>query len=408
MEMTDRSLICLATVHGIGFEQAPEPENGIAGYADRLHQGLSAALGAGVLGDDPGRTRVRPGENGPVYVQSLWPPQAPTREQGLARLGRWASREQREIDASAAQLVDAGQRVAHIALVYSHLEAQGPHAGSALVAGSMAMAQAGHYASVVGLARMLISDAVAMRGAPAETSGQGGSSLRVRASGLPEHRRVHLPFRQPAPAAPADPSGLLVTLRNLENDVAAYVSRNDLRERVRAFVREALIRLAARPDVERIVVNAHSNGTVVAFDVLSDLPIVFAQKVVCLVTAGSPLRKYAELFNWGTDAGSLRTLQGWTNFWDQRDPVADPLVPPAGWRVGDALPPGPQAGLFQSVDPDTGAQIVLPIEDREVDNVANSRGGGLRAHNYWDNDAEVVQPLAAVLNRLMAVPAMTG
>ena len=400
--MTDGSLICLVTIHGIGFEQAPE--DGIPGYADGLHERLSAALGPDVLGDDPGRVRARPGENGPAYVQSLWPPKKPTREQGLARLGRWSSRAERQLDISGVPLVNGDQRIAHVALVYSHLEAQGPHAGSGLVAASMATVQAGHYTSVLGLARMLFVDTGAMFAHREAANASGDSSLRVRASALAQHSGLRLPFqRREVGPAPADPTGLMVTFRNLENDVAAYVSRNDLRERVRAFVREALIRIASRADVAAIVVYSHSNGTVVAFDVLSDLPRFFAEQVVWLMTAGSPLRKYTELFNWGNDAGSLRELQGWTNFWDRKDPVADPLAPPAGWRLGDAVPsPATEPGLYQSIDPDTGARRSMPIEDREVDNVANSRGGGLRAHNYWDNDSQVVRSMAATLTQLRA------
>jgi hypothetical protein len=51
------------------------------------------------------------------------------------------------------------------------------------------------------------------------------------------------------------------------------------------------------------------------------------------------------------------------------------------------------------------------IEDRAVDNVAKSEGEGLRAHNYWDNEQDVIAPLAAWLMDLAGVvaqPAVTG
>jgi hypothetical protein len=32
--------------------------------------------------------------------------------------------------------------------------------------------------------------------------------------------------------------------------------------------------------------------------------------------------------------------------------------------------------------------------DRQVDNLAHSFGGGLQAHNYWDNKAEFIPGLA--------------
>jgi hypothetical protein len=43
--------------------------------------------------------------------------------------------------------------------------------------------------------------------------------------------------------------------------------------------------------------------------------------------------------------------------------------------------------MFVVHDPDTGAETPMPVSDVQVDNVRDSRGGGLRAHNYWDNDA---------------------
>jgi hypothetical protein len=36
-----------------------------------------------------------------------------------------------------------------------------------------------------------------------------------------------------------------------------------------------------------------------------------------------------------------------------------------------------------------------------VDNVEHSSGGGLQAHNYWDNQTEVVAPLAETLRQLV-------
>jgi hypothetical protein len=40
--------------------------------------------------------------------------------------------------------------------------------------------------------------------------------------------------------------------------------------------------------------------------------------------------------------------------------------------------------------------------DKPVDNVANSSGGGLRAHNYWDNREEFVPALATILRSCKA------
>lgn len=405
-------LICILTVHGIGFEQAPL--DGAPGYADGLHQRLSRALGPILLGDDPHRDRQSAGENGAIYVQSLWVPDpdsdagtgathVPTQDEGLRRLGSWASRANHALDTTDAPLVGGAERVAHVALVYSHLEAVGPHMGAAAVVTEMTALSLGHYASIKGLAGMLFRDIGALLERPHATADAPTPSLQVRSDLPPGHSWLHLPFAPKQVTAPSpQPSGVLATIRNLEDDVAAYVSRNDLRERVRDFVREAVLRLASRDDVAGIVVNAHSNGTVVAYDVLRDLPAFMAQKVRWFATAGSPLRKYAEIFNWGTEAGSLAALSGWTNFWDETDPVADPLAPPVGWRRGDAPLSGPDpTSLYHSTDPASGVEALLRIDDRQVDNLAHGGSGGLPAHDYWDNDQQVVQPLAEIVRALL-------
>jgi hypothetical protein len=405
-------LICILTIHGIGFEQAPL--DGVPGYADGLHQRLSRALGPDVLGDDPHRERGTAGENGAIYVQSLWIPDpdsgeggaashVPTQDEGLRRLGSWASRANGQIDTSGAPLVGGAERVAHVALVYSHLEAVGPHLGAAAVVTEMTAASLAHYASIKGLAGMLFHDIGALFDRPHKPADEPPPSLQVRRDLPPRHSWLHRPFAPKPAAAPPQPSGVFATLRNLEDDVAAYVSRNDLRERVRDFVREAVVRLASREDVAGIVVNAHSNGTVVAYDVLRDLPSFMAQKVLWFATAGSPLRKYVEIFNWGTEAGTLAALAGWTNFWDDTDPVADPLAPPVGWRRGDDPPASADpTSLYQSTDPATGEQRPVLIADHQVENLAHGGRGGLPAHDYWDNDLQVVQTLAEIVSGLLA------
>jgi hypothetical protein len=257
--------------------------------------------------------------------------------------------------------------------------------------------------------RMAVRDIGALRHHPRhpDPGTPAATSLRVRTDVTPvRHHLVPgiLHRRQPSGAAAA-PTGLLGVLRQVEDDVAAYVARNELRERLRAFVREALTRLLLREDVARVVVNGHSNGTVVAFDVLSQLAPPLLAGVGGLVTAGSPLRKYVELLGWGTEAANLRALPGpWLNVWDERDPVADPLEPPVGWRRGQAPPEHP-TGLFTSHDPDSGELLAIPVRDIRVDNVENVRdGGALPAHDYWDND-EFCLPLARLLATVSAAAA---
>lgn len=396
-------ITCLVTIHGIGFQQAPNAA--MPGYADQLHQRLAQCLDASILSDDPNRARTQRGEAGPIYVQSSWPPDSNNLEAGLRRLGSWASGPVRAIDTSQAPLVGSTGRVAHVALVYSHLQDQGAHPGALLEASTSALLSLGHYASFTGLVGMAFEDLKAMLAHP-HLGSSGTPSLAIRTdAGTVSHHPIERLFRRPIAAEQSSPpTGLLTTLRTLEADVAAYVSRNDLRERVRAFVRDALHRICYRDDVASVIVNAHSNGTIIGFDVLSQLTPTAAQKVRWFVTAGSPLRKYVELFYWGNTVGEMRNMappKQWTNFWDDRDPVADPLAPPISWQRGDALPaPSAQQSLVSAVDPELGTVAAFNIADCRVDNVTNSTGGGLQAHNYWDNQNEVVLPLADILRQI--------
>lgn len=156
-------------------------------------------------------------------------------------------------------------------------------------------------------------------------------------------------------------------LRTVEDDVGAYVARNMLRERVRDFVREAVTRLAQRSDVTSIVVNAHSQGTVVAFDVLRSLPDEVVDRIAALVTLGSPLRKYNLVLNWGPDTGQLARVRSWTNMWDPMDPVADPPS----------------------------------VTDITVNNLGKVQSSGLRAHDYWGNVDDVLEPLSTLLRSVV-------
>src|SRR5262249_29664479 len=121
-------VICVVTIHGVGFQQAPTDE--APGYADGLHEHLAEYLDSSLLGDDPNRKRRQRGEAGPVYVQSSWPITSRRSEPGLSRLGTWDPIRPRTVAASRAPLTNDGQRIAHVALVYSHLEDEGPRPGA--------------------------------------------------------------------------------------------------------------------------------------------------------------------------------------------------------------------------------------------------------------------------------------
>jgi hypothetical protein len=380
------SATCLVTIHGIGFQQPPDGST--PGYADDLHSNLATFL-AGSLGDDPERTRSTAAESGAVYVESLWPlvDAMPSSEEGLKRLGSWDPTRLGTLQPNPPPLVEAGgpANVAHVALVYSHLEFVGPQLAASLEASVQAALNLAHYEPVLTLAHSLFLDAKALFRHAAHGSGPP-VSLRPRGD-----------VRSSAPTASpgSQPSGIFATIRQLEDDVAAYVTRNALRERVRDFVREALMRIAARDDIDTIVVNSHSQGTVVSFDVMRSVPDSAARAVTWrFVTAGSPLRKYRDLFSWGDDVADIHGIDGWTNFYDDSDPVADPLA------LANPSDISTLTTLFRWIDPERGVQIEQLVSDERVDNLANCvHPGGLQAHNYWDNLPDFVRPLAKMLER---------
>jgi len=396
-------MIVLITIHGIGFQQAPRSVAASDGYADALHEGLRAHLGA-ALGDD--LNRVAAGGRGPVYAQSNWPPETHATEAGLSRLGRWS--DSGSIDLAGVPLAAAGARVAHVALVYSGLEEQESDATALHTMEVLSLPSIASYATLGGLVHMAIADLEALRQHPANSS-PPGASLQMR-SDAPAHRGLveRLLHRHTnaavVPAAGDVEPGAFRALRTVEDDVAAYVTRNEHRERIRMFLRDAASRLLGRKDVDGVIVNGHSNGTVMGFDLIAALSPPSARRVRALITSGSPLRKYSDLFDWGHDVGNLRLMTGgWTNFWDALDPVADPLAPLPSWKRGQPLPDGGGPGMFVVHDPDTGAESAMAVTDIKVDNVKDSKGGGLRAHNYWENDA-FCAAAAEVVSRTQGAP----
>jgi hypothetical protein len=374
--------ICLLTIHGIGFEEPPH--DGIPGYADGLHEHLSAHLGEPIFSGEPQRPE------GPIYVQSFWPPGSNSMEPELSRLGNWDAKNRGIIDISNASLNECSSRIVHIALVYSHLEGTRPQLGPFFQLVTMGAFSLKHYvrARAMHIIHTLYSNILAIFKPQPQIQDNRSekSSLRVRSDPGIWH-------------AAGDPSGRISIIRQLENDVAAYVCRNDRRERVRSFVREALLRLAYRKDVAGIVINSHSNGTVIAFDILRELPPDAAEKVLGFITAGSPLLKYTDLFHWGYEVGSIQKIKPWMNFYDPNDPVADPLNPDMKRHRGTKDATSHQRRLYHFFDARKGKPCKVDIDDCMVDNITNSSGGGLQAHNYWDNDHDFIQPLVKFLEQ---------
>lgn len=387
-------ITCLVTIHGIGFQHAPE--NGGQGYADGLHASLQSHIPQ-LLSGDPRSEFGRPAGTGAVYVHSDWPPGSGKIEEGLKRLGRWQAGDtsHRQVDITDVPLTDDSHRIAHVALVYAGLEEQQIHLGASLETMAKAVLSVGNYASLPSLVHTGLADAWAILHHTRGTNGATTPSLQVRQP---------VTAASPQPVAATDKSGPLSVIGQLDQDVTTYVCRNDLRERVRSFVHDAILRIACRGDVATVVVNAHSQGTVLAFDVVREMPPFASAKIRHFITAGSPLRKYADLFYWGTDASCFSSIP-WSNFWDETDPVADPLEPPSSWRRGDPMPASTgESLLYESTDPDTGNRAPVPLSDVLVSNADHGAAGGLPAHNYWDNDEQFVVPLATILETVAGSP----
>ncbi len=393
---------CLVTIHGVGFQQAPSP--GIEGYADRLHRWLidDARIGS-LISLNP-----LPGDRGqaqsPVYVCSDWPVDQPLPDQGIGRVGTWSisasatgSGEQLPfIDHGDVPLVEGEADIVHVALVYTGLEERQTDLMALLVTAGIGLDSLDEYTSVGGYLGKLAKD-LGTRLLHRRSADQPSPGLRVRSD---------LPALTSTSVQGADPGGFDQVLRQVDDDMAAYVARNAMRERVRDFVAEVLIRLAYRDDVSSIVVNGHSQGTVAAYDTLRRMPRPVPDKVGCLITAGSPLRKYATSLTWGSEVGAITAIPRWLNYYDPNDPVADPLRPPASWRPGDPIPdPMPPDALLHGLNIDRN--VVAPVEviDRRVNNLANSAPGGLQAHNYWDNTVDFVPSLAEELLTARRIPA---
>jgi len=375
--MVDK-ITCLVTLHGVGFEQPPQTDVVNSGYADILHQHLKKYLGD-QLSDDPGRERTRAGENGVIYVESRWPDQVTgevSSEIGMKRLGSWNTGQTR-VDIRNAPLVANREPVSHLALIYSNLEPESRRVSSSLLTLAMGLFSFPRYASLPGFARLSLNNLRAIFSPPVRHA-EEAISLRPRTD---RNRRQ---------------TGLM----GLEDDVAGYVCDNEERERVRSFVAEALTRLAYRTDVEHIILNTHSNGTVIAFDILRHLPEDVIDKIKVFVTSGSPLRKYVDLFSWGKEIQTNSTLDPWYNFYDPRDPVGDRLEPPVSWRVGQPVPVSDET-LFSRIDFNSEQSHRVHITDLSVDNVQWSTGSGLRAHNYWDNEAQFVPQLAEMVRAVV-------
>ena len=412
MESEKKRITCLVTIHGIGFQQPPGED--VAGYADDLHAHLCHELnqnGTVLLSDDPDRHSYQEGESVPIYVRSVWPSQPGTfrREDGLMRLGTWDRHHGSEVSHNRAHdpnqaLVKGDERIAHVALVYSEIEGKGPEAQAATEAALMAIIYAPHYSHFKKLVGTVFKDTQPLL----QSLGAKLINLVKRSPGSVLRPSLRVRQDEGSPdqkGATRDPSGFEALLSQLNNDVAVYVCHNGRRQRVRSFVLDALLRLALRDDVTGIVLNTHSNGTLIGIDVVQELPPIAAGKIRAIITAGSPIRKYVDLFAWGKHLAVRPTIDHWVgqwwNFYDEKDIVADRLLPRAAWRRGKEPTKEDLIGIYQALDLSTGDIDHILINDQLVHNIPNSPAGGMQAHNYWDNTEEFIPQVAKILRDVL-------
>ena len=376
-------MVCLLTIHGVGFQQPPQPPK-FAGYADGLHANLRAELEA-LLGDDPQRTEA--GGSGPVYVASEVDGDV---ERGLDRIARTLP--DGNLDWSDRPLAPPGSQVAHVALVYAGLGFTRPHLGVGLRALVVAVVRHRRYASIPLLWRLYQQDRHAIR--PVSSDASAETRVRRDIGRRTFLRRRRQDWEENADARTRD------TLLQLEDDVAMYVFNRRLHDGMQEFVREVVQRLLKRDDVAMLVINAHSQGSIVSFDMLQPMSTHQLDRIGAFVTAGSPLRKYVDYFGIGRDLSGAGEVP-WLNFWDRHDPAADPLAPPVEWRpMTDATVHPGQFGLFRRRR-GGGFVALAHVVDRTVDNLAFSSGGGLQARHYWDNKKQFIDELAKVLRGLI-------
>lgn len=105
-------------------------------------------------------------------------------------------------------------------------------------------------------------------------------------------------------------------------DLYRYYKEPDIRDALRDRLKQAL--LASRS--QRIMLIAHSMGSIIAYDVLRDLRDEHPDfRVPHFVTIGSPLGLPHVIYRIKEERGRARTpsvVERWTNFADRRDPVA--------------------------------------------------------------------------------------
>ena len=164
-------ITCLLTIHGIGFQQFPDDDAGVAGYADELHRALRdqaspAPPCSATTPSAPGVGRP-PVTRAPSMCRAAGLPNRCEQEKGLERLGRLLDREARTLQSPLPDLVEPGKTIAHVALVYTPLEETGPDPIATLELTVRGLFSAAHYATLTGGLTMLGRDVKAILHPPA-------------------------------------------------------------------------------------------------------------------------------------------------------------------------------------------------------------------------------------------------
>jgi hypothetical protein len=142
------------------------------------------------------------------------------------------------------------------------------------------------------------------------------------------------------------------------NDVANYISNNGVRIQMQHRLSDKLFEVRATFPNATVILGSHSQGTIVAYDVLRLMGGAFP-KLTTWVTMGSPLGWYFSL-RWGEEQLSLPPALTWLNYFDDEDKVGKDVKKLIDW-------PKP-----------------VPTD---ID--VNNTGVPLDAHDHWHNPAVV-------------------
>jgi hypothetical protein len=155
------------------------------------------------------------------------------------------------------------------------------------------------------------------------------------------------------------------------NDVANYISHNGVRIQIQDLLNRRIFELQAKYQNAHIILGSHSQGSIVAYDVLR-LNGAQYPRLGTWVTMGSPLGWYLNFSRWGAEPIGLPPGLSWLNYYDQDD------------RVGTVV-----AGMLRPPTPTA----------TDVD--VNNTGQNLDPHDHWHNP-DVVERYFQLIKALVA------